>query len=162
MTSPCPSDVDGRAGQPERGQQDEPARNMPAWLIGGEGQQPLDVPLPEAEQRADHRGEQAEGQEHGATIAVPVAERRAEHRPVDPGDAVQPELDHDPENSTHTGVGATACASASQKWNGTIAPLIEQAGEDEHERHHDQAVGRPVPGEVPGRSGPCSARPVRP
>ena len=28
-----------------------------------------------------------------------------------------------PENSTHTGVGATACASASQKWNGTIAPL---------------------------------------
>ena len=29
-----------------------------------------------------------------------------------------------PENSTHTGVGATACASASQKWNGTIALLI--------------------------------------
>ncbi len=28
-----------------------------------------------------------------------------------------------PENSTHTGVGATACASASQKWNGTIAAL---------------------------------------
>ena len=29
-----------------------------------------------------------------------------------------------PENSTHTGVGATAWASASQKWNGTMAPLI--------------------------------------
>ena len=29
-----------------------------------------------------------------------------------------------PENSTQTGVGATACASASQKWNGTIAHLI--------------------------------------
>ncbi len=28
-----------------------------------------------------------------------------------------------PENRTHTGVGATAWASASQKWNGTIAPL---------------------------------------
>ena len=28
-----------------------------------------------------------------------------------------------PENSTHTGVGATACASASQKWNGTAAAL---------------------------------------
>ena len=26
-----------------------------------------------------------------------------------------------PENSTQTGVGATACASASQKWNGTMA-----------------------------------------
>ena len=26
------------------------------------------------------------------------------------------------ENSTQTGVGATACASASQKWNGTMAP----------------------------------------
>ena len=32
-----------------------------------------------------------------------------------------------PENSTHTGVGATACASASQKWNGTIALLISSA-----------------------------------
>ena len=29
-----------------------------------------------------------------------------------------------PENRTHTGVGATACASASQKWNGTMADLI--------------------------------------
>ena len=32
-----------------------------------------------------------------------------------------------PENSTQTGVGATACASASQKWNGTMAPLISSA-----------------------------------
>ena len=31
-----------------------------------------------------------------------------------------------PENSTQTGVGATACASASQKWNGTIALLISK------------------------------------
>ena len=31
-----------------------------------------------------------------------------------------------PENSTQTGVGATACASASQKWNGTIAALISR------------------------------------
>ena len=52
-----------------------------------------------------------------------------------------------PENSTHTGVGATACASASQKWNGTMAALDQPSGDDEHERHHDQAV-RPVPGEV--------------
>ena len=29
-----------------------------------------------------------------------------------------------PDKSTQTGVGATACASASQKWKGTIAPLI--------------------------------------
>ena len=33
-----------------------------------------------------------------------------------------------PENSTQTGVGATACASASQKWNGTIALLISKPG----------------------------------
>ncbi len=31
-----------------------------------------------------------------------------------------------PENSTQTGVGATACASASQKWNGTMALLISR------------------------------------
>ena len=31
-----------------------------------------------------------------------------------------------PENSTQTGVGATAWASASQKWNGTIALLISR------------------------------------
>ena len=31
-----------------------------------------------------------------------------------------------PENSTQTGVGATACASASQKWKGTMELLISR------------------------------------
>ena len=37
--------------------------------------------------------------------------------------AYRPSSTITPENSTHTGVGATAWASASQKWNGTTAPL---------------------------------------
>ena len=32
-----------------------------------------------------------------------------------------------PENRTHTGVGATAWASASQKWKGAIAPFTRKA-----------------------------------
>ena len=42
-----------------------------------------------------------------------------------------------PENSTQTGVGATAWASASQKWKGTIAPLIRKPGDDQDEGDHD-------------------------
>ena len=29
-----------------------------------------------------------------------------------------------PENNTQTGVGATACASGSQRWNGTMAAFV--------------------------------------
>ena len=32
-----------------------------------------------------------------------------------------------PEKITDTGLGATACASASQRWNGTIAALVSNA-----------------------------------
>jgi hypothetical protein len=42
-------------------------------------------------------------------------------RPNSPSETIEPE------KITETGLGATACASASQNWNGTIAPLIISA-----------------------------------
>ncbi len=55
-----------------------------------------------------------------------------------------------PEKSTQTGVGATAWASASQKWNGTIAPLTASP---ETIRTND-ATTRPSAGR------PASSRPI--
>ena len=53
-----------------------------------------------------------------------------------------------PEKSTQTGVGATACASASQKWKGTIAPLISSP------------VMIRTNATTTRRSGPCRAMPA--
>ena len=47
--------------------------------------------------------------------AAPNTDQYTRAMPYSPSSTITPE------NSTHTGVGATACASASQKWNGTIA-----------------------------------------
>jgi hypothetical protein len=88
---------------------------------GGEREQPFNVPLAEPEQRLDDGGDDAQHQEQVRDPSA-VPEHVAEHRPVDPRDPVEAGLDRHPRgNSTQTGVGATACASASRKWNGTIA-----------------------------------------
>ncbi len=53
-----------------------------------------------------------------------------------------------PENRTQTGVGATACASASQKWKGTIALLISKPEMISRKATTTRPSGR-VAGEVP-------------
>ena len=45
-----------------------------------------------------------------------------------------------PENNKHTGAGATACASANQKWNGTRAALTRNPVQI-HKRTDHQLVG---------------------
>ena len=56
----------------------------------------------------------------------------------------------------HTGVGETAYASASQKWNGTIAALHQEP--DRHERERADHQRRPAPPAASApRSAPCSA-----
>ena len=82
-------DIDGRAGQPERGEQGDAGQEQAGMADGGESEQALEMPFPEAEQGADHRGQQPEGQE-GAGHGGLVPERLAEHRPVHAGDPVQP------------------------------------------------------------------------
>ena len=66
-----------------------------------------------------------------------------------------------PENSTQTGVGATACASASQKWNGHDRALDQESGDDQHERDHDQPV-RPGAGRWSAPIWAMFSAPVRP
>ena len=65
-----------------------------------------------------------------------------------------------PENSTQTGVGATACASASQKWNGTTALLTSSPA-----RISTNAATTSPPGRCRARYRPIWAMlraPVRP
>ena len=63
LDQPVADDVDGGAGQAERGQQRDADQEHAGVADRGERQQPLDVPLAEAEQRPGHGGQQAEGQE---------------------------------------------------------------------------------------------------
>ena len=100
-----------------------PARNMPAWLM-----------VENASSRFRCRSRK---QNSAPTTAVSTPRARNAAVIVDRCPSAWPNMDQytratpyrpsstmTPENSTQTGVGATACASASQKWNGTIAPLI--------------------------------------
>ena len=70
------------------------------------------------------------------------AERAGEDHPVEPrhgvDDRARPSR---PENSTHTGIGATAWASASQKCSGTTAALVRKPSEQQHHRDDHQRVG---------------------
>ena len=146
-----PDDIDGRPGQPERGEPADPDQEHPGVADGREGQQALDVTLAEAEQGAHDRGQQPQGQE-GVRNGVPVAQAVAEHRPVDPGDAVQPEFDHDAGEqyaergrSHRVGVGQPEVERHDRA-------LDQQPHQDEHEGHHDEAVGLVV-GDVPADLG---------
>ena len=99
-----------------------PARNMPEWLI-----------VENASSRLICRSRK---QYSAPTTAVstPRARKTCEIATRWPSAApntdqyiraipYRPSSTITPENITQTGVGATACASASQKWNGTIAAL---------------------------------------
>ena len=99
-----------------------PARNIPAWLI-----------VENASSRLRCRSLKANSAPTTA-VSTPSARNRCEICCRWPSAApntdqyiraipYSPSSTITPENSTQTGVGATACASASQKWKGTIAPL---------------------------------------
>jgi hypothetical protein len=93
LDQPVADDVDGGAGQAERGEQGDTDEEHASVADRGEREHPLDVPLAEAEQRPGHGGQQAETEED-VTDARPVPERLTEQRPVDPGDPVQPQFHH--------------------------------------------------------------------
>jgi hypothetical protein len=138
--------VHGRSGQPERGEQRDAGQEHSRVADRGEGQQPLDVTLAETEQRAHDGGEQPEGQERGGDDG-PVPERLAEHRPVHPRDAVEPEFHHDAgEQHADRGRGHRVGVGEPEVERHDRA-LDQQAGDDQHERHHHEAV-RPVPRDV--------------
>ena len=133
--------VDGGAGQAERREQADADQEHARVADGGEGQQPLDVPLAEAEQRAHHGRQHAQGQEHVRNRG-PVPERLAEHRPVDPGDPVQAEFHH------HAGEQhadrrrrhrVRVREPEMERHDGT---LDQQARDDQQERYRHQPVGR--------------------
>jgi hypothetical protein len=79
------------------------------------------------------------GRQHGSNRAA-VPKRLPEHGPVNLGDAYSPRSTITPENSTQTGVGATACVSGEPKMKRHDRALDQQTADYQEESNHPRAA----------------------
>ncbi len=88
-------DVERRPGDGVGGEHGQTGQEQPGVGHRGERQQPLEMALLPAHERAQHGRERPEGQQRVGEGGVRDAARAREDRPVDPADPVHPQLHHD-------------------------------------------------------------------
>src|SRR5437588_12703503 len=97
--------------------------------------------LAETHDRAQQRGDDANAQKESAQLADMRSERRLENRPINPGDGIESELDHDAgkKNTDRRGSDGVGIGQPEVKRN--ESGFYGKTTENEHEGDDYQAVG---------------------
>lgn len=126
--------------EPLRGEHRETDEEQAGVRDGGIGQQPLQMALEPAHHRTEHRGQRTQGQQRPLRVGRRDAAGAREDRPVDPGDAVDAQLDHDPGHQHAHRCGRHRMRVGQPEVEGHRRGLDEQSGGDEDEGGDHQRV----------------------
>src|SRR5438552_7217341 len=96
--------------------------------------------LAETHDRAQQRGDNANAQKESAQLANMRSECRLENRPIDPGDGIESELDHDAGKKNANRRRSNGVSIGQPEVKGNQSGFYGEAGENQHESDDYQAV----------------------
>src|SRR5207302_4136477 len=133
--------IERSPAQGQRGEQAEADSHQSHVADGGKGEQPLEMTLAETHDRAQQRGDDANAQKESAQLANMRSERRLENRPINPGDGIESELNHDAGKKNANRRGSNGVSIGQPEVKGNQSGFRGETTENEHEGDDYQAVG---------------------
>ena len=142
LREPVTDHIDGHTGDAVCGEESDPAYEYADVADRRERQQPLEVALRVAHDRAPQRGHRSERDENHTEFVGVGAERAGEDRPVQARDRVHAKLGHHAGEQDADRGRRHRMRVGKPEVHRDRRGLRQEAGEQQHHRHDHKRVGR--------------------